>query len=689
MIQTGIESRVKIQDIVSNQLPEYVLGESPKTVDFLKQYYISQEYQGGPVDVVENLDQYLKVDNLTPEVIVGSTTLSGDITASSDIISVSSTKGFPNQYGLLKIDDEVITYTGLTTNTFTGCVRGFSGITSYHQNLNEEELVFSTTTASSHTSESNIQNLSSLFLNEFYKKIKFTYTPGFEDRVFDSRINVGNFIKESRSFYESKGTDDSFRILFNVLYGETPKVINLEDYLIKPSDAGFIRKEICVAEVISGDPTKIVGQTLTKTTNSETNAPVSSVEIFTRNQKKYFKIGLFVGYGDNSNVKGNFIITPSSKVLENVSVGSSVISVDSTIGFGQTGTIYSGNNIITYADKSINQFLDCSGISENISATDNIFSDDTYFSYENGNIENKVVLRLTGVLSNFVQKSKSISVNEGQIITVKNVGSLIKNPEQNKTYKEIFANSWIYNTSSSVDVFAFSGATVTLKTSVDRSQFKKGDLVEFIDISNNTVVYPTSTSDLPYISSDISVGSKSIQISNLSSFSPNLSSNYKIRRKINKSNSSSVNFKYGNNSIISDVQNVYFDNNNFAYVASNSLPSWGNGFMNSYSYQITKELYKAQISSNSGSLEDIDSATGLYTSILFDNDVPFISGEKIEYKASGTPLTGLPNGVYFVKVSTTNPRKIKLFTSPSFLDSDSNSIQFNSSTSTLETHTFI
>ena len=689
MIQTGIESRVKIQDIVSNQLPEYVLGESPKTVDFLKQYYISQEYQGGPVDVVENLDQYLKVDNLTPEVIVGSTTLSGDITASSDIISVSSTKGFPNQYGLLKIDDEVITYTGLTTNTFTGCVRGFSGITSYHQNLNEEELVFSTTTASSHTSESNIQNLSSLFLNEFYKKIKFTYTPGFEDRVFDSRINVGNFIKESRSFYESKGTDDSFRILFNVLYGETPKVINLEDYLIKPSDAGFIRKEICVAEVISGDPTKIVGQTLTKTTNSETNAPVSSVEIFTRNQKKYFKIGLFVGYGDNSNVKGNFIITPSSKVLENVSVGSSVISVDSTIGFGQTGTIYSGNNIITYADKSINQFLDCSGISENISATDNIFSDDTYFSYENGNIENKVVLRLTGVLSNFVQKSKSISVDEGQIITVKNVGSLVKNPRENKTYKEIFANSWIYNTSSSVSVSKFDGATVTLKTSVDRSQFKKGDLVEFIDISNNTVVYPTSTSDLPYISSDISVGSKSIQISNLSSFSPNLSSNYKIRRKIKKSNSSSVNFKYGNNSIISDVQNVYFDNNNFAYVASNSLPSWGNGFMNSYSYQITKELYKAQISSNSGSLEDRNSLTGLYTSILFDDDIPFISGEKIEYKASGTPLIGLSNGSYFVKVSTNNPRKIKLFTSSSFLDSDSNSIQFDSPTSTLETHTFI
>ena len=690
MIQTGIESRVKIQNIISNQLPEYVLDESPKTADFLKQYYISQEYQGGPVDVVENLDQYLKVDNLTPEVIVGSTTLSGDITTSSDIISVSSTKGFPNQYGLLKIDDEVITYTGLTTNTFTGCVRGFSGITSYHQNLNEEELVFSTSTAASHSTSVTVQNLSSLFLKEFYKKIKFTYTPGFEDRVFDSKINAGNFIKESRSFYESKGTDDSFRILFNVLYGEIPKLINLEDYLIKPSDAEFVRREICVAEVISGDPTKIVGQTLTKTTDPETNASISSVEAFTRNQKQYFKIGLFVGYGDNSNVKGNFKITPSSKVLENVDVGSSIISVDSTIGFEQTGKIYSGNNTITYTDKSVNQFLGCSGITENISATNNVFSDDTYFAYEDGNIQNKVVLRLTGVLSNFIQRSKNISVNEGQIISVKNIGTLIKNPSENKTYKEIFANSWIYNTSSSVNVFKFDGATVTLKTSVDRSQFKKGDLVEFIDVLTNDVIYPTSSSDLPYISSDIPPDSKSITIANLSSFSPDSSSNYKMRRKINKSRSNFVNFKYGNNTIISDVQNIYFDNDDFVYVASNSLPSWGSGLPNdSYVYEITRKLNSATISANAGSLEDLDPSTGLYTSILFDDDVPFITGERVEYKASGAPLTKLSEGSYYVKVSSTNPKKIKLFTSSSFLSLDSNSVQFESSTTPLETHSFI
>ena len=103
MIQTGFESKVKIQEIIDNQLPDFVLSESPTTVDFLKQYYISQEYQGGTVDITDNLDQYLKLDNLTPNVVIDSTTLSVGISSDANTIEVSTTKGFPNEYGIIKI----------------------------------------------------------------------------------------------------------------------------------------------------------------------------------------------------------------------------------------------------------------------------------------------------------------------------------------------------------------------------------------------------------------------------------------------------------------------------------------------------------------------------------------------------------------------------------------------------------
>ena len=231
MIQTGFEKRVQVQQILANQLPDFIRAESPKTLDFLKQYYISQEHQSGVTDLTDNLDQYIKLDNLTPEVITGKTTLYSGITSTTDSVQVYSTKGFPDQYGLFKINDEICTYTGLTTNTFTGVIRGFCGISSYRTDLNTEELLFEESSQVAHESGQEVLNLSANFLKEFYKKLKYTLTPGLEDVDFVSDLDVNNFIKESRSFYESKGTEESFKILFKVLYGETPKVIDLEQYL--------------------------------------------------------------------------------------------------------------------------------------------------------------------------------------------------------------------------------------------------------------------------------------------------------------------------------------------------------------------------------------------------------------------------------------------------------------------------
>ena len=56
MIGTGINKRIQVQDIIDNQLPEFITSESPLTSDFLKQYYVSQEHRGGVIDLTDNLD---------------------------------------------------------------------------------------------------------------------------------------------------------------------------------------------------------------------------------------------------------------------------------------------------------------------------------------------------------------------------------------------------------------------------------------------------------------------------------------------------------------------------------------------------------------------------------------------------------------------------------------------------------
>jgi len=671
MIQTGFESRVKVQQVIESQLPNFILDESPNTAEFLKQYYISQEYQGGPIDIAENLDQYLKLDNLTPEVIVDSVRLSTNISSSSGIVTVTSTKGFPQTYGLLKIDDEIITYTGLTTNTFTGCIRGFSGIVDYHKNLNQEELVFSESEAVSHNSGVLVQNLSSLFLKEFYKKLKYTFTPGLEEYDFVSNLNVGNFIKEAKSFYQSKGTDESFRILFNILYGVTPQVVNLENFLIKPSSAEFIRREVLIAERISGDPSKLVGQTLKKVNDENISASISEVEIFTRNNIPYFKISLFVGYENFSAVLGNFTITPNTKCITNVSIGSSVISVDSTIGFPEKGALVSGNNKINYTSKSINQFFGCVGITSVILSTDNIRSDEIYFSYEDGDLNKKVEIRLAGVLSKFVQVSDTLNLDEGQIISVKNIGDLIRNPQNNKTYKEIFANSWIYNTASRYEIENINN--FILKSPIDRSSLKVGDEVEILERGTNIVV----SSSGAYISDIVSAENRVI-ITN-SGFSAEIGAKYDLRRKINTANSTIVPIQFGNNVIISDIQNLYTDSE-YSYVASNSLPSGRDGYAGNFTYRITKDI---KTSVGVGITDVIDDN---YTSIVFQNTVPFITGDRIYYQPSGTPIVGLDTGDYYIQVLD-SPNKIRVFSSRSFVGTD-NFLTFSNSNFSNQTHKF-
>ena len=689
MIGTGIDKRIKVQQIIDNQLPEFILSESPDAVKFLKQYYISQEYTGGPIDLVDNLDQYLKLDNLTTEVVKGETTLAVGIGTTSKTITVTSSNSikdsFPSEYGLLKIGNEIITYTGIAgTNTFTDCKRGFSGITSFRDSNNPSEIVFSSSSAESHIEGVKVENLSTLFLKEFYKKLKTTFTPGLENSDFVSNLDVNNFIKEARTFYESKGTEESFRILFNVLFGVTPKVIDLENYLVKPSSAKYLRRQRIVAEKISGDPLKLKGQTIFRSTDLSTTASVSEVEVLSgisgiATSKNYFILDLFVGFDDEEFITGTFDVTGKTRSIENVSSGSSVITVDSTVGFGTTGTITSGlSTNITYTDKTVNQFLNCSGIhTDGINLGDDISENDNIFGYENGDLLNKSELRITGVLSKFVPAETNKLSLEGETINVKSMGEIIKNPSSDKSKKEIFANSWIYNTSSSYDISESTRGTISefkLKSKIDRSSLKEGDFIEILEKKNASFSLGdiVATSRVQKVTS--SGSDNKITLDDQFDFSP--SKRYAIRRKLKKAISNAAPLEFGNNILTSDVQNVYNESDENMYVASGSLPS----------HIISRNLSVIGISSvtENGTIQGFNALTKKYSVISFGSNIPFVTGDKIYYQSSD-PLVGLTQGFYYIKKISDN--KIKLFQAPAFIEAD-DFIEFDVPTNKNTSHNF-
>ena len=81
------ETRIKFSNIVENQLPEYIKEEFPLFSEFLTQYYISNEYQGSPVDLIQNIDRYIKIDNSAEN--VSEVILKEDISFLDDVITIN------------------------------------------------------------------------------------------------------------------------------------------------------------------------------------------------------------------------------------------------------------------------------------------------------------------------------------------------------------------------------------------------------------------------------------------------------------------------------------------------------------------------------------------------------------------------------------------------------------------------
>ena len=122
-------------------------------------------------------------------------------------------------------------------NSFTGCARGFSGISKIETQGNPEELTFSKTNAAAHDLSTGVLNLNFEFLGQFYKKFKTNFLPGVENRKFATGLSIENILTRAKDFFISKGTDQSLDILFKVLFGKQISVNKPWDNTISASDA--------------------------------------------------------------------------------------------------------------------------------------------------------------------------------------------------------------------------------------------------------------------------------------------------------------------------------------------------------------------------------------------------------------------------------------------------------------------
>ena len=112
------------------QLPEFITSEYELFGKFIQKYYEAQEVQGGPLDVISNIQKYADIDYYEKSILEQNDTLSATITDSDTTITVNDAQSFPKKNGYIRIDDEVIFYATRTNTQFLECSRGVSGNTS-------------------------------------------------------------------------------------------------------------------------------------------------------------------------------------------------------------------------------------------------------------------------------------------------------------------------------------------------------------------------------------------------------------------------------------------------------------------------------------------------------------------------------------------------------------------------------
>ena len=202
------KNRIKIQHLLGNQLPSYIKDEFPLIDEFFSQYYAGLEFQGGVLDLIKNIDSYIKLNENANT--INEVALTSDIDITQDYIDVESTAGFPESLGILQIDDEIIIYQAKTDTRFLFCLRGFIGVTSYETGNNSEEAQFSDSEAATHAFLTPVKNLSVLFLQEFLKKLKGQILPGLQTENLTSGLNQASFARHSKDLYSARGTEGCF-----------------------------------------------------------------------------------------------------------------------------------------------------------------------------------------------------------------------------------------------------------------------------------------------------------------------------------------------------------------------------------------------------------------------------------------------------------------------------------------------
>jgi len=271
----------KISNLITSQVPDFVLEDHPKFVEFLKSYYNFMESAELTVEGTETTDG-IRLETETNQennIILNASKIDGDRTsldAGGKILLEESIFGKFTRGEIIRGGTSKATATVLTEDlvndrlfisaqdkfiigeTIIGLSSGASTIVKDYRpnpvNSIQDLLNF-------RDPDKAISNFLTKFRNEFLNTIP---------EELNTNINKRNLIKNIKSLYRLKGTTVGHQIFFRILFGLESETIFPREQLLRISDGKWNTSKILRVITTAGNTVDLVGRTIEGQTSDAT-----------------------------------------------------------------------------------------------------------------------------------------------------------------------------------------------------------------------------------------------------------------------------------------------------------------------------------------------------------------------------------------------------------------------------------
>ena len=349
----------RISTLIESQLPEFITNEYELFSKFVQKYYEAQEIQGGPLDIINNIQKYMDIDYYEKNLLKQNDFLASSVSETDSVINLNDATSFPEKNGYVRINNEIIFYGSRNDTQLLECSRGVSGNISLGDLYSTTN--FQTTAAASHFVGDSVFNVSNLFLYAFVRNFESQYLASFPEKYLKEDVDKRTLIKNIQNFYKSKGTESSIKFIFNSIISQDsnniPTTYNPRDYTLKSSTSDWITTYSLKVKVVSGDVNDLIGNKIIQ--NDPVHGYASAIVDNIKKSGGFDQEQLYEIILNPATVNGTFRVSSRTKlekpILSSYGIGDRV-TVQSTMGWNQKGHFVVGTEKFEFEEKNVKQF---------------------------------------------------------------------------------------------------------------------------------------------------------------------------------------------------------------------------------------------------------------------------------------------------------------------------------------------